>query len=123
MEMLRWSSEDALKLYARINSDEDAALRDAAAVATIDSVRSGTLLREAVSGDSHVRRADLLDAATGADVASVDVDKLPALDIDRPVQMLSERSEALEAAARRQDEQTAADDVGSLGELLAELRA
>ena len=126
MEMLRWSSEDALKLYARINSDEDAALRDAAAVATIDSVRSGTLLREAVSGDSHVRRADLLDAATGADVASVDVNKLPALDIDRPVetvQMLSERSEALEAAARRQDELTAADDVGSLGELLAELRA
>ena len=80
-------------------------------------------MREAVRGDSDLARADLLDATTCVDVAAVDVGTLPALDIDRPVQMLSERGDALDAAARRQDELTAADDVGSLGELLTELRS
>ena len=122
MEMLRWSSEDALKLYARINSEEDAALRDAAAVAVIDSVRSGTLLREAVAGDSASRRADLLDSTTRCDVEAVDVGSLPALDIDKQVQLLNERGDALDAAARRQDEMTSADSPGSLEPLLAELR-
>ena len=123
MEMLRWSSEDALKLYARINSVEDAALRDAAAVATIDSVRSGTLLREALPGDTALRRADLLDATAKVDLATVDMDSVPTVDIDRPVQQLSERIDALDSAARRQDELTAADHPASLDGLLAELRS
>ena len=122
MEMLRWSSEDALKLYARINSSDNAALRDAAAIATIDSVRSGTILREALPGDSALRRADLLDATTRCDVAAVDRDTVPAVDIDGPVQQLSERGDSLDAAARRQDELTAADHPASLEGLLEEIR-
>ena len=97
-------------------------MRDAAAVAVIDSVRSGTLLREAIAGDSANRRADLLDAATRCSVESVDVSSLPALDIDRQVQQLNERGDALDASARHQDEITAAESPGLLEPLLAELR-
>ena len=122
MEMLRWSSEDALKLYARINSEEDTAWRDAAAVQMIDSVRSGTILRERIAGDTDARRADLLDAASRATVSASDVAELPPLDIDRPVAQLEQRSDAIEAAARRQDALTAADSPSSLEELLDEVR-
>eukprot|EP00965_Chrysotila_dentata_P025403 844206-Pleurochrysis_carterae.AAC.1 len=62
MEMLRWSSEDALKLYARLNSNDDAAWREAAVSAHVDSmIRSGTILRQKVfPGDSDQARIDLL---------------------------------------------------------------
>ena len=61
-------------------------------------------------------------ATTRIDVATVDRSTVPAVDIDRSVQLLSKRADALEAAARRQDELTAADHPGSLGELLGEVR-
>eukprot|EP00965_Chrysotila_dentata_P211409 6186448-Pleurochrysis_carterae.AAC.1 len=129
MEMLRWSTADALRLYARLNSLEGADWRGAAEGAHIDSVRSATILVEhasQVSGDA-AKRASLLEAAQRADVAVVDVDALPRIDVHDVVGNLHHSSDALAAAAARADAEDAEpadeeDETALLAEL-AELRS
>ena len=121
MEMLRWSSDDALKLYARINSAEDADWRDRAAVAAVDSVRSGTLaaMRPAVGGAEE--RADLVERAAAADVASVDMAEVPQVDIDAAVGQIQAAQPRLEAAALQGDEDVRQATTESLQPLVEEL--
>ena len=105
MEMLRWSSDDALKLYARINSVDDADWRDRAAVAAVDSVRSGTLTAMRPAMGSAEERADVLERAGQADVAAVDPADVPRVDIDAAVGQLQTAQPRLEAAALQTDEE------------------
>ena len=87
----------------------------------IDSIRSGTILREARYGGHDTRRADLLDAASKADVDAIDRAEVPTIDVDDAVAALSRRADAVDAAARRADAATAAETAADLAEVLDEL--
>eukprot|EP00965_Chrysotila_dentata_P146170 4827226-Pleurochrysis_carterae.AAC.1 len=124
MEMLRWSTADALRLYARLNSLEGADWRGAAEGAYIDSVRSATILGDNAThrqGDA-AQRASIIEAAQRADVALVDVDALPRVDVHDVVGSLHHSADALTAAAAHADAEGALPSDGDEeAALLAEL--
>eukprot|EP00965_Chrysotila_dentata_P010870 353453-Pleurochrysis_carterae.AAC.1 len=102
MEMLRWSTADALRLYARLNTLESADWRGAAGGAYVDSVRSATILVEPLAqGGGSAQRARLLEAAQCADVARVDPSTLPRLDVHDVVGALHASEDAMASAATR----------------------
>ena len=121
MEMLRWSSDDALKLYARINSVDDADWRDRAAAAAVDSVRSGTLVGMTAAGDGVLQRAELVERAAQADVAHVDERQVPAVDIDVPVTRMRGAEAVLGEAAAGADRAVELETAETLEPLLREL--
>ena len=84
-------------------------------------IDSGTILREACHGGHDARRADLLDAASKADVGAVDRAQVPTVDVDDAVAALNGRADALDVAARRADAATAAETAADLAEVLDEL--
>jgi len=55
LSMLRWRSDEALRLYARLNDSDYATWLDAAADATIDSIRTSNVvtLAEAAAANEH----------------------------------------------------------------------
>eukprot|EP00965_Chrysotila_dentata_P026667 883926-Pleurochrysis_carterae.AAC.1 len=107
MEMLRWSTADALRLYARINSLEGADWRGAAGNAYIDSVRSATIITEqAAARPGHpAQRASLLEAAQLADLAHADAEHAPRVDVHDIVGSLHASADAIAAAAASADAQ------------------
>eukprot|EP00965_Chrysotila_dentata_P015327 507264-Pleurochrysis_carterae.AAC.2 len=122
MELLRWSLENALKLYARLNSNGNAAWRDAAVSAHVDSTRSGTILRQQVIlGDSDEARMDLLERAERANTSGVDRADLPRIDINEVVARLRDGKATLEAALRRHGESLGIATAAELGELQGEV--
>eukprot|EP00965_Chrysotila_dentata_P048560 1610578-Pleurochrysis_carterae.AAC.1 len=128
MEMLRWSTADALRLYARLNSLEGADWRGAAEGAYIDSVRSATILgeHEHHRPSDAARRADVIEAAQRADVTLVDADALPRVDVHDIVGSLHHSADALAAAATHADAEearpTGGDEEAALLAELAEVR-
>jgi len=87
--MVRWASDEALQIYARLNVSVDADLRASATTARVHSVRSSTMAASAVpewaeqpDAAERARRSALRAAAAGAaDVAAVDRARLPSVDL------------------------------------------
>ena len=119
MLLLRWSSESAYKLYARIGDARAASLIDAGFDASFATVRSHTLLESAagrplstteqaamVAGRQLAEGAAMLERVTtgGAPVARADeLYERVVIDDDHVYAALEQHGEALLAAAARAD--------------------
>jgi hypothetical protein len=117
MLMVRWSSEAARKLYARLAMTTQCSLHTNALHASFDSIRAHTLLdaSSATGASSGVDAAaealriavgllDTVTDASGARVASAaDLRRTCAIDEDDVFSMLEASSDALEGLAARAD--------------------
>ena len=117
MLMVRWSSEAARKLYARLAMTTQCSLHTSALHASFDSIRAHTLLdaSSATGASSGVDAAaealriavgllDTVTDASGARVASAaDLRRTCAIDEDDVFSMLEASSDALEGLAARAD--------------------
>ena len=114
--MLRWRSDDALKIYARINDDKYADELEKAACARVSSVRTTTsatagLLGEmsaCAGGDVRSREAGFQGywQAIAATVSEADMAApadIPVVDADARVQEMSTAFASLASVADRQD--------------------
>jgi hypothetical protein len=115
--MVRWSSEAARKLYARLAMTTQCSLHTSALHASFDSIRAHTLLdaSSATSASSDVVAAaealrvavgflDTVTNASGARVASAaELRRTCAIDEDDVLSMLEASSDALEGLAARAD--------------------
>ena len=113
MLLLRWSSEEARKLYARMGVGVSAALVAAAPGAVVDSVRSHTLATTraaATAGDIERQAREaladaerLLGGAAGHRGALPAVAALPEIDDDARFARLHAEGDLLATAAARAD--------------------
>ena len=111
--MVRWASDEALQIYARLNVAVDSDLRASATSARVHSVRSSTMAAtarpewaEEPSSTELARRADLrAGAARATDVGAVDRARLPQTDLHDQVGALQD---GLPAAQRRAEKADAA---------------
>ena len=116
MLMVRWSSEAARKLYARLAESTQCSLQSAAADASFDSIRAHTLVEAATSSvtDTAIAEsaaalqaaANLVDAVTvrNAGVASsADLKRVCAIDDDDTFAAVMAASDALEGLAAKAD--------------------
>ena len=117
MLMVRWSSEAARKLYARLAMTTQCSLHTSALHASFDSIRAHTLLdaSSATSTGSQVDAAaealrvavgllDTITDASGARVASAaDLRRTCSIDEDDVFSMLEASNDALEGLAARAD--------------------
>ena len=107
--LLRWRSDDALKIYARINDAAYSEWLERAAVADVSSVRTSTLRHAmagpgVVAGDSAAGfQAKWLQRAALADTSSVHPSAVPTHTADDTVLRLQGASSELLAAAERDD--------------------
>jgi len=120
--MLRWASDEALHIYARMNIAVGTGLRRAATSATVHSVRATNLpnmlpgappTRVGADGAAEwaeepaaaelQRRAALRARAAVADVRAVDRGLVPETDLDHVFHNISIHQEASEAQAARDD--------------------
>ena len=118
--MVRWASNEALQIYARINLNVDAALRASATSAQIHSVRSSTMAAAAApdwaeepTQDELHRRAELRAAAARmADVAALDRSRvrLPTLDLHDRMAAMGRGIDAAQRTAERADAKLAGDE-------------
>ena len=120
--MLRWRSDDALKIYARINDDKYADELEKAACARVSSVRTTTsasagLLHEmAACAGGHVQSREAgfqgYWQAVAATIAEGDMaarDDTPVVDADAHVMGLHAALGSLTIAADRRDEEDRAE--------------
>lgn len=117
MLMVRWSSEAARKLYARLAMTTQCSLHTGALHASFDSIRAHTLLDAAsatgASGDVNAAAealrvaVGLLDTVTDASRARVasaaELRRTCAIDEDDVLSMLEASGDALEGLAARAD--------------------
>ena len=117
MLMVRWSSEAARKLYARLAMATQCSLQAGALHASFDSIRAHTLLdasaAASISADSLAAAEALREATellgritTGATTqiaSTADLRRTCAIDDDRVFSMLEESSGALEGLAAKAD--------------------
>ena len=119
--MVRWASDEALQIYARLNVAVDAALRASATSARVHSVRSSTMAataapvwQEEPTALELQRRAQLrAQAANVSDVAAVDKGRLPQLDLHAQIANLDRGLEAAKRKAEKSDARLAEDGVSS----------
>ena len=108
-QLLRWRSEDALKIYARINDATYAGALAAASQASISSIRTTTLTEMMdrcglVDGQQHAAFHDAwMQHAASATVNAADAKKLPAHDADALVAELRACRSELTALAADKD--------------------
>ena len=69
MLLLRWSSDEARKLYARMSTASQVSQLNAACEARFDSIRSHTLLRESVLRAEQSAAEEAADEASGLAIA------------------------------------------------------
>jgi hypothetical protein len=122
--MLRWRSNEALALYARVNIDKDAALRNTATaqyvMVMVDSIRTATISSidpaagrtavEHVDPPERARREALLAAAQQSDVPAVDRARLPVIDIHDMAARIAARVREMRLVAASADNVTTGDD-------------
>ena len=114
--MLRWRSDDALRIYARINDDRYADELERAACARVSSVRTTTSaaagllgeMRSCAGGEVASREAGFQGywQAVAATIAEADMPtptELPAVDADSRVQQLNTALSSLAVNADRTD--------------------
>ena len=119
--MVRWASDEALQIYARLNVAVDAALRASATSARVHSVRSSTMAataapmwQEEPDAAELQRRAQLRAAAANVqDVAAADNVQLPQLDLHVQMASLNVGLEAAKRQAERSDARLAGDGTDS----------
>ena len=103
--MLRWRSDEALRIYARLNDVEYATWLDVAATATISGTRAANLppvVGTAAEAAAREQR-DWLRAVVGADVEAVAPADRPVTDCDLIVGQLADGVRALTTAAANAD--------------------
>ena len=102
LSMLRWRSDEALRLYARLNDSTYATWLDEAADATIDSIRTSNVapLAEAAAAQQH--REWLRKAATASET-HFDPSRVPAHTHDDIVGELHGAANGVAAAAAAYD--------------------
>ena len=81
MSMLRWRSNEALRIYARMNDAEYATWVDVAADADISSIRAANL-PPLLSPEQANEQRSWLASALDADISSVPVQRRPVVDAD-----------------------------------------
>lgn len=118
--MLRLRGDEALALYARVNIDKDAALRNTAQHVLIDSIRTATLSRldpaagrtavQPLAPSVRARREALLGAAIRADVLAVDRTRLPVIDIHDMATRIAARVREMRSVAAAADRETTGED-------------
>jgi hypothetical protein len=100
LSMLRWRSDEALRIYARLNDTTYATWLDAAADATIDSIRTSNIAPLAEAAAAEQQRRWLREAAmASADSELFDPSKTPAHTHDDLFAELQSGGGALAAAA------------------------
>ena len=104
LSMLRWRSDEALRLYARLNDDTYATWVDAAGNAAIDSVRTSNVrtLAEAAAAEQH---REWLRKAAVASAAHFDPSKVPTHTHDAVVSELQGAAHGIAASAAAFDAQ------------------
>ena len=107
LSMLRWRSDEALRLYARLNDSDYATWLDAAADATIDSIRTSNVvtLAEAAAAQEH---REWLRKAAQAHERLFDPTATPQHTHDDAVAEMLGAANGLAAAAATYDAQDAA---------------
>jgi integrase len=122
--MLRWRSDDALRIYARINDYKYAEWLQRAAVAEVSSVRTTTQamvqrMEIAAVGATRCREAGFqahwMEAAAAADGDFADGPRPPRTDNDDVVAEMRGDMATLLATAERADEADAAEFAGEIG--------
>jgi hypothetical protein len=106
LSMLRWRSDEALRLYARLNDTTYATWLDSAGDATINSIRSSNVrpLAEAAAANEQLRW--LRDAAV-ADERNFDPTRVPQHTHDALIAEFRDDMADMEAHARRYDAEDA----------------
>ena len=102
MSMLRWRSDEALRIYARMNDEEYATWVDVAGTANISSIRAANL-PPLLSPEQEREQRDLLAWAGEADVTTVPVARRPVVDLDDVMANVSAGMRTLMAAGDRGD--------------------
>ena len=102
MSMLRWRSDEALRVYARMNDAEYATWLDVADSASISSIRAANL-PPLLSPEQERERRELLDMALTGDVDGVPAGRRPAVDLDNVMGDISTGMRALMAAGATGD--------------------
>jgi hypothetical protein len=103
MSMLRWRSDEALKIYARMNDAEYGTWLDVASAADISSIRTANL-PALYSPEQATATALLLEGAVTADVHAVSVARRPVVDADGLMGDIASGMRGLMAAAATADE-------------------
>ena len=105
MNMLRWRSDEALRIYARLNDFEYATWLDVASSATISSIRAANL--PPAVGTAAERAAqqqrEWLQKAAAVDVEPADAARIPHTDCDALVGALADGLGQLMRAAAAAD--------------------
>ena len=102
LSMLRWRSDEALRLYARLNDTTYATWLDDAATADIESIRSSNIATAAEAQRAQEAREWLRRTA----VASADIfdpARVPAHTHDESIAEMRDASSALQAEALASD--------------------
>ena len=124
MALLRWSSEEARRLYARIGERVQISLLDAAVDANFETVRSHTLLAATATGGAGSRVGEASAAAARAVNEAMELvgrahafigalpspEALPSIDDDNDIRRVSEAVTALRSEAAKADRALELDD-------------
>ena len=103
MSMLRWRSDEALKIYARMNDFEYATWLDSAGDANISSIRAANL-PPLISPEQAEETREWLGSVLGADVHAVPVARRPVADTDGVMGDLGAGMRTLMTAAATADD-------------------